>query len=281
MLPLLFALVTPHISCTVPPADLSYELLGSIKRSATSFTEGFLFDEGRLLESAGRYRDQPVVINSIDPKTGNVSVLRAAPKWNGATIFGEGLARFEEKVYQLTYDSGVAFVYDSKSWSLLTAIPMRGDLREGWGLSRYKDALVMSNGTAVLYFLEPSRLKPLRSVQAHDSLGRPYPGLNMLQVVGDDVFANVFPTDRILQIDLGTGCVIGQLDMSALWLEFTEEELGQIRGDARSNVLNGIAYDSATKTFFVTGKNWPRIFKIRIAAAPSAARHTPGPRLSR
>jgi glutamine cyclotransferase len=154
------------------------------------------------------------------------------------TIFGDA-------IYQLTWQSGVGFVYDKASFAFRRAWSYP---TEGWGLTHDGSRLIMSDGTSTLHFLDPETLEEIGRVDVYDENG-PVTHLN-------EIYANVWTTDRIARIDPGTGQVLGWIDLSGL--------LGPEDRTQRVDVLNGIAYDAERDRLFVTGKLWPKLFEIRL-----------------
>jgi glutamine cyclotransferase len=166
--------------------------------------------------------------------------------------FGEGITIWQSRLIELTWRSQVAFVYDRGSFESRGSFTYRG---EGWGLTHDAAALIMSDGTSELRFLDPTTFKERRRVSVTDG-GRPVPRLNELEYVNGQVFANIWTTDRIARIDPQTGRVLGWIEMGGL-LAATD----RANGDA---VLNGIAFDAKGARLFVTGKLWPTLFEITI-----------------
>jgi glutaminyl-peptide cyclotransferase len=165
--------------------------------------------------------------------------------------FGEGITEFKGSIYELTWQHGIGFVYDLKSFERTRTWDYKG---EGWGLTHDGTHLIMSDGTPALRILDPATLKELSRITVRDANG-PVQELNELEYVKGEIFANVWKTDRIVRIDPKTGSVTGWIDLAGL-LAPSE------RGNA--DVLNGIAYDAAANRLFVTGKWWPRVFEITL-----------------
>lgn len=230
--------------------SLTLRVVASRPHSTDAFTEGLLFaDRTHLYESTGRYGKSE--IREVDLATGKVGRHAAL----ASTDFGEGLARVGSRLLQLTYREHHAW-----SWSIT---PFRRRLAftyagEGWGLS-YSSArseLVMSNGTSRLTLIDPRRFRVVGSTTVTAS-GRPFVGLNELEIVGTTLWANVFTTDLILRIDLESGDVTGIVNASALRL---------IAHAPTGDVFNGIAHrpGDPANVLWVTGKNWPKIFQVEI-----------------
>ena len=237
--------------------ELSYRMEGSFTRTRPGFTEGLIFRQGWLFESTGSYNGISEV-NRINPLSGEVTQLAATPQ----NAFGEGLTELKGFYYQLTWKEGQVFLNPSSDFNKRTTLSNFAG--EGWGLTHDGNWLLQSDGSMNLYYLHPQTLQRVGGVAVREANGRfSKAQLNELEFARGHVFANSFSTDDILEIDPRTGCVLGHLDLASLRGQFTQEESNAVASD-QNNVLNGIAYDPGTDLFYVTGKNWPRIFKIKI-----------------
>ena len=212
-----------------------------------AFTQGLAFDDqGTLYESTGQ-RGQSS-LRRVEPTSGAVLQRHALPP----SLFGEGITVFGDRIIQLTWQAGRAFVYDKDSFSVLREFIYR---TEGWGLTHDGQRLIMSDGTATLYFRHPDTFAETARLIVRDHRG-PVIRLNELEYVRGEILANVWQTDRIARIDPHTGHVTGWIDLTGLLPS----------SDRRQpvDVLNGIAYDARTGRLFVTGKWWPKIFEITL-----------------
>ncbi|MFT5172201.1 MAG: glutamine cyclotransferase [Gammaproteobacteria bacterium] len=209
-----------------------------------AFTQGLLFYDGLLYESTGRRGHSQ--LRAVRPHDGRVLRRLVLP----ATVFAEGLARIDQQLVQLTWQAGRGFVYALDDFRLVREFTYPG---EGWGLAFDGKHLLMSDGSAQLRVLDARNFTELRRINVHHD-GAPVTQLNELEMVGGDLFANVWQSDRIARIDVGSGQVTG-------WLE-----LGNLLGLAstRADVLNGMAWDEAKQQLWVTGKLWPRIFVLEM-----------------
>ena len=214
--------------------------------SLDAYTEGLEFHAGQLYESTGIEGRSSVRI--IHLPTGAVVRERDLPP----PFFGEGITIFRGKLYQLTWKSGKGFIYDAATLAPRGTFAFYG---EGWGLTHDSGSLIMSDGTNTLRFLDPTSFAVRRTLQVSDN-GQPVQKLNELEWVEGEIYANVWQSDQIARIDPASGRVLGWLELSEL-LDRSE------RTDS-TEVLNGIAYDSAARRLFVTGKRWPAIFEIRV-----------------
>ncbi len=225
--------------------SLRVEVLREIPHDTTAYTQGLLWSEGWLYESTGQYGESR--LNRIDPATGDVvQQIRISP-----AFFGEGLALIDDRLVMLTYKAERAFVYDRDTFEQLETFGYRG---EGWGLCHDGERLVMSNGSDTLTFRDPLTFEEIGSVRV-TLRGRPQTQLNELAWVGDLVYANVYQEDFLVVIDPESGRVTHQIDASGL---LTPEEARGV------DVLNGIAYNPNTETFYITGKDWPKMFEVRF-----------------
>jgi glutamine cyclotransferase len=234
-------------ACEEPIETVPYEVVFTVPHDSAAYTQGLLYHDRFLWESTGRYGESTV--RKVDGRTGRVLMSRSLPD----SLFGEGLAMVGTELVQLTWKTGVAFVYDLDSLQVRRTLRYDG---EGWGLCFDGEHLYMTNGTDSLYARDPETFAIERAVGV-TAAGRPVPNLNELECVGEHVFANVYREDRIVQIDKASGRVLRAIDGYQLRLA-----AGLPYDD--DTVLNGIAHDPATGVFFLTGKLWPNLFGIRL-----------------
>jgi glutamine cyclotransferase len=223
----------------------TYEIVNEYPHDENSFTEGLAFDNSVLYESTGLYGNS--TLRKVDLETGNSLAVYYLP----IQFFGEGITIFGDRVIQLTWTSHKAFVYDKQSLNLLEEFSYP---TEGWGITNDGNQLIMSDGTATIYFLNPQTFEKIGQVEVHDVSG-PVTSLNELEYVNGDVYANVWEEERIAIINIQTGEVKAWIDLSGLY------DATQVDPD---NVLNGIAYDANGNSLFVTGKRWPQLFQIKL-----------------
>jgi glutaminyl-peptide cyclotransferase len=229
-----------------------------------AFTQGLQYIDGALYEGTGLYGRSS--IRRVRLETGEVLQRRDVPREH----FGEGITIAGDELFQLTWQSQIAFVYDRKTFAPRRTLSYRG---EGWGLTHDGASLVMSDGSDTLKFLDPKTFTEQRRVRVTSS-GVPLRDLNELEYVKGEIFANVWQTDSIVRIDPKTGRVTGRINLAGLL---------SARERAAADVLNGIAYDAPGDRLFVTGKLWPKLFEIRLvpARAGDARTRPPSPAASR
>lgn len=224
------------------------EVLRMLPHETSASTQGLLIHDGVFFESTGQYGES--TLREVDVATGEVLRLIELPN----ELFGEGLARVGDELFLLTWQEELVIVYDIETFEEARRYEYEG---EGWGLCYDGASLFMSNGSAILHRRDPATFEILESREVTQD-GRPVRNLNELECVGDAVYANVYQSDRILRIDKATGEVTAEYDGSVL-----QPDGGRPR-DVRA-VLNGIAYDPASETFYLTGKSWPSMFEVRLA----------------
>lgn len=229
---------------TVGEGPLRPAVVAHYPHDSTAFTQGLEFVDGQLIESTGLFGDSDLRL--VEPATGEVLTLRAMPD----ELFAEGLTRVDDRLIQLTWKAERAFIWQANTFEPLGEYAYEGD---GWGLCFDGDQLVMSDGSAYLRFRDPGTFLASREVLVTRD-GAPVDRLNELECVGGVVWANVWQTDTIVRIDPVSGEVTATVDLS---------ELLQPRPPG-ANVLNGIAFDGATATFWVTGKYWPTMFQVQF-----------------
>jgi glutamine cyclotransferase len=226
----------------------TFTVVRTYPHDRAAFTQGLQFVDGFLYEGTGQNGQSS--IRKVKLETGEVLQRRALAKEH----FGEGIAVWKAELFQLTWQSGIGFVYDLESLAPKRTFRYAG---EGWGLTQDAQGLIMSDGTDALRFVDPETFKERRGVKV-TALGRPVKSLNELEFVKGEVLANVWMTDTVARIDPASGKVTGLIDLAGL---LTPAER------AATDVLNGIAYDATGDRLFVTGKWWPKLFEIRLNQA--------------
>jgi glutamine cyclotransferase len=225
---------------------LSYEVVSSYPHDPGAFLQGLVWHDGGFYEGTGL--EGRSTLRRVEFPSGKVAKsISLAPD-----LFGEGLALVKDQLIQITWKSHRGFVYDRESFRLLREFQYD---TEGWGITYDGKNLIMSDGSDVLTFLDPETFKPVRKLPVVMN-GRPLPALNELEFIEGEVWANVWQTDAIVQIDPNSGQVRSYLDLQGI--------LPLNLRTGNEDVLNGIAYDPQAKRIFVGGKFWARLFEIRV-----------------
>ena len=225
------------------------EVVHTYPHDVGAFTEGLFYLNGYLYESTGL--EEHSSIRKVRLETGEVvKKLDIAPQY-----FGEGIVNWKDHIIGLTWKTELGFVFDLASFKLERKFTYQG---EGWGLTQDGKQIIMSDGTSQLRFLDPDTLKETHRVEVK-LRGRPVSNVNELEWVKGEIYANVWQTNWVLRIDPADGRVVGVIDLKGL-LKQSDIVAG------KTDVLNGIAYDSKNDRLFVTGKDWPKLFEIRLKA---------------
>jgi glutamine cyclotransferase len=230
------------------PEQFSYKVLATFAHDTSSYTQGLEFHDGIFYESDGEYGSSS--LRKVDPKTGKV--LKKQDLAN--EVFAEGLSILGDKLVQLTWKENVGLIYNKNSLVLQGQFSYQNS-REGWGLCNNGERFYKSDGTNQIYFLNKDTYQEEGFIEVYNNQG-PVDQLNELEYVDGKIYANVYQSDKIVIVDPKTGAVTGEIDMSGI--------LQPKDSYANTDVLNGIAYDSATKKLYVTGKNWAKLFQIAL-----------------
>jgi glutaminyl-peptide cyclotransferase len=248
ILPLLLVVASAQVPAIPPAAShvpvYRYTIVRAYPHDPDAFTEGLEYHEGFLYESTGLNGKSS--IRKVKLETGEVVQNRNISR----DYFGEGITFWKGDLFQLTWSSEIAFVYDAKTFASRRSFNYKG---EGWALTHDARSLIMSDGTTDLRFLDPVTFKERRRVTVTDG-GVSIKYLNELEWVKGEIFANVYTTDYIARIEPATGHVTGWIDVRGMLP----------RQNDGNTVPNGIAYDEEHDRLFVTGKNWPRLFEIKL-----------------
>lgn len=238
-----------------PPKGLTYNLVKDYPHDTSSFTQGLIFYKGVLYESTGNPNN---ALNNgswagpVDMLTGKQTKKVTLP----AEIFGEGITILNDKLYQITWENRKGFVYDLATFKKLQEFNYN---HEGWGITNNGKELIVSDGSSNMYFWDPETLKEIRRISIQDENGLRN-NINELEFINGAVYANVWQSNEILKIDPATGNVIGKLDLTGLKQSYPE-----LSGGSNSDkVLNGIAWDSSGQRLFITGKNWSKLFELKL-----------------
>jgi glutaminyl-peptide cyclotransferase len=229
-----------------PPRHYTFKVVHIFPHDPTAFTQGLAYRDGYLYEGTGLNGRSSV--RKVRLETGEVLQHVDLP----AEVFGEGIALVNNELFELTWQSHTAFVYDVNDFYMLRKFSYPG---EGWGLTSNGEELFMSDGTSEIRALDPATFREKRRIKVSDG-ATPIEQLNELEFVEGEIYANIWQTDRIARISPKNGTVTGWIDLTGVL-----SPMYQRQPDA---VLNGIAYDSQKKRLFVTGKLWPSLFEIRV-----------------
>lgn len=236
--------VEPQTAATAPVH--SYRVKARYPHDPNAFTQGLVYDGGLLLESTGGYGES--TLREVELRSGKVlRAVRLPPD-----VFGEGLTLWGGQLVQLTWRNQVGFVFDRES------LRFKSQFRyatEGWGLTHDGQSLIMSDGSATLYFLDPESFTVRRSLQVRDGMTT-VTQLNELEFIKGEIYANIWHSDRIARIAPDSGQVRGWIDLSGLRAPNARQD--------RDAVLNGIAYDAQSDRLFVTGKRWATLYEIEV-----------------
>ena len=238
------------------PKELKLNVISVYPHDTSSFTEGLQIYDGKLYEGAGNFAHSGIEIADI--KTGKIlqKHIMGTPD-----IFGEGINVFKNKLYQLTWQSHVVYVYDLKD--ITKPIKTFPWLSEGWGMTNDGTNLIISDGgdKGYLYYVNPDNFSIVKTITVQDESG-PVSRVNELEYIDGYIYANDFMTDTILKIDPATGNVVARINCAGILQQAAPKEFNDPSFDHNENVLNGIAYDSTTKKIYITGKRWPKLFEV-------------------
>jgi glutamine cyclotransferase len=230
-----------------PPRMYGYRIVNIYPHDPQAFTQGLIFRDGFLFESTGRNGQSS--LRKVRLETGKVVQIQRIDD----RYFAEGLTDWNGRLVQLTWQTNIGFVYDLVSFKLLDTFRYSG---EGWGLTHDGTQFIMSDGGDTLRLLDPANFREQGRISVRDG-SKSIKLLNELEYVSGEIYANVWPTDRIARISPESGRVVGWIDLTNLIIPFDQL-------DEHEAVLNGIAYDPENDRLFVTGKLWPKLFEIEL-----------------
>ncbi|MGL5111958.1 MAG: glutaminyl-peptide cyclotransferase [Flavobacterium sp.] len=240
----------------VQPKLLNYTIVNTFPHDTTAYTQGLEFYRDTLYEGTGNGQGESgkrgiSSLRKTDYKTGKVYKKVELPQ----EIFGEGITILNNKVYQLTWLNKEGYVYDADTFKKEKTFPYFKEM-QGWGLTSDGTNLYMTDSTENIHILDPNTFQPIDNIFVY-SLNTKIKGVNELEWVNGKIYGNVYQKDAIAVINPKTGAVEAILNLAELKKKITQ--------GMDTDVLNGIAYDSKTKTFFVTGKNWDKMFEIKVS----------------
>jgi len=231
----------------VKPVEYSYQVVKEYPHDVEAYTQGLEYVDGVLYEGTGNYGTSS--LRRVILETGEVTKIRDLDQ----SLFGEGITVLGQRIYQLTYKAQVGFVYDKSTFEEIQKVYYQN--KEGWGLTNNGEELIMSDGTNVIYFLDPEMFTINRQIEVFHDKG-PADNLNELEYINGKIWANRYYTDEIVIINPETGIVEGRINLKGI-LKPTERK-------PSTDVLNGIAWDRQGNRIFVTGKRWPLLFQTNI-----------------
>lgn len=244
------ALLSSLSFATQAAIDYQYRVIKTFPHSRDVFTQGLEFHNNLLYEGTGLHGQSRVLIRTLQSTT---PIRR---RFLDTTLFGEGITILHNRLYQLTWQSGRAFMYKADTLQPEGEFTLSG---EGWGLTNNGKQLIVSNGSQQLTFIDPAGKNVVKTLDVTLN-GKALYHLNELEWVDGAIYANIWKSPWIVMIDPNNGKVTGRVNLQRL--------LPDRLRDASTDVLNGIAYDRKNKRLFVTGKNWPRLYQIELYKRP-------------
>lgn len=244
---------TPAAAKETMNAVIPVKLVNTYPHSTTAYTEGLQYVDGVMYESTGHYGQS--FLYKYEPETGKlIKELKIDDRF-----FGEGITVLGDKIYMLTYKEKTGLIFDKNTLKETGTFSYATE--EGWGMTNDGTHLIYGDGTAYLYYLDPTTFAQVKRIEVTDNYGL-VSKLNELEYINGYIYANQWETELIVKIDPKTGKVVGQADLRSVRMQagvpprsFREDE---------PEVLNGIAYDKATNRIFVTGKNWPKLLEVKL-----------------
>ena len=230
----------------VVPIKNSYKVIKAYPHDSKAFTQGLVYDKGIFFEGTGQNSGSS--LREVEPETGRVIRQHNLDD----SLFGEGITLYRDRIYQVTWENKVGFVYEKSTFNLINKIYYS---TQGWGLTTIDDKIVMSDGTNILYFFEPEMFTVVSQIEVYDN-EKKVDQLNELEYINGEIWANIWMTDLVARIDPKSGKVLAYIDLKGI--------LPASERNTDTDVLNGIAYDQATKRIFVTGKKWPKLYEIKV-----------------
>ena len=237
------------------PAAYTYQLQATYDHNSEAFTQGLQLENGVMYEGTGERGSS--YVERLSWPHGESLVRRSLED----EFFGEGIALYGDTLYQLSWQAHQGFIYNKESLKPLGGFNYS---TEGWGLTRWKDYLLLSDGSEYIYVYEPWPWTLSHALQVYDHEG-PIERINELEAVGDTLYANQWGESHLLVINLKNGELIARLDLASLF----DSRTYNAENGTRAEVLNGIAYDAASGNLIVTGKRWPYLYEIRVHKPPS------------
>ena len=230
----------------IVPSERSYEIIEILPHSPTFFTQGLEFHNNILYEGTGQYGSSGIYAY-YPGKNKIIKSVRIEDQY-----FGEGITILNNRLYQLTYQSKIGFIYDLQTLSKIGQFSFNS--HEGWGLTNDGKNLIMSDGTSKITFISPENFHAIKTIEVTDHLGT-IDRINELEYLNGSIYANIWTTEYIIRIDAETGKVLEKINLKGL--------RSTVHNDS-ADVLNGIAWNPVDQLFYVTGKYWPNIYKLKF-----------------
>jgi glutaminyl-peptide cyclotransferase len=230
----------------ITPKRYGFKVVHVYPHDIEAFTQGLVYYKGVLFEGTGQKTGSS--LREVELQTGKVVRQHNLD----ASLFGEGIALYRDRIYQVTWENKVGFIYDRATFNLINKIYYS---TQGWGLTTVDDKLVMSDGSNVLAFYEPDMFTIVSNIEVYDN-EKKVDSLNELEYINGEIWANIWMSDLIARIDPVSGKVLAYIDLKGI--------LPEADKTPETDVLNGIAYDKEGNRIFVTGKKWPKLFEIRL-----------------
>ena len=228
------------------PKRYGYKVIHTFPHDPEAFTQGLFYDKGLLFEGTGQEAGSS--LREVELETGKVRRQHNLE----STLFGEGITLYHDRIYQVTWENKVGFVYEKSTFNILNKIFYP---TQGWGLTTLENRILMSDGSNIIYFFDPEMFTVVSRIEVYDN-EKKVDQLNELEYIDGEIWANIWQSDLIARIDPVSGKVNSYVDLKGLLTESDK--------NPTTDVLNGIAYDSIGKRIFVTGKRWPKLFEIII-----------------
>jgi len=229
------------------PKSITYSILGTYPHDTSFFTQGLIVYNGELYEGTGEYGHSRLL--KTDLKTGKIKQESKLPE----KYFGEGITILHDTVYQLTWREKVVFAYTLKDFKKVREFPIN---TEGWGITNNGKELIVSDGSSNLYYYSPSTFQFLNTQTVTEGGSLSY-NLNELEYINGFIYANQWQQPYILKIEPGSGSIVGKVDLTDMWNRVKAK-------DPLADVPNGIAFDTASKKIYITGKKWPELYEVEL-----------------
>lgn len=246
-----------------PLPVFGYEVVKAYPHDPKAFTEGLFYHDGFLYESTGEKGQSS--LRKVELETGKV-----VQKWDmPREDFGEGISMIGDEIYQLTWQQNLGRVFDAKDFKLIKEFTYQGD---GWGMTTDGTNLFITQSTHVIKVMDPETFKTVRTIVVLREDGKPLMQINELEWIKGEIWANIWHSEQpeilgkpnyIVRIDPASGKLLGWIDLAGISPD-DQPKTADPYDPKEENTLNGIAYDAAGDRIFVTGKNWKKLYEIKI-----------------